>query len=134
MDTTNVLNSSQVAGHIAVHLLAYHNMIKVYHWQTRSYAQHKATDKLFNTMIELIDKFVEELQGSWGVRINLQDKTEIPLTNMSDSNFKEVLGTFKNWLSYEVPKYLRPEDTDLTNIRDEIIGAINQCLYLLSFH
>jgi len=35
------------------------NVIKIYHWKTRSYAQHKATDELYGRLNENIDKFIE---------------------------------------------------------------------------
>jgi hypothetical protein len=126
-------NSGYVAGNIAVTLLAYHNAIKIYHWQTLKYSRHKASDKLLNNMIEHIDQFVEILQGSWGVRVNLAQKIDIPISNMTDANAIETLNIFKGWLSTQLPAMLRQSDTDLLNKRDEMLSSINQVLYLFTF-
>lgn len=126
-------NNAYIAGNIAVTLLAYQNAIKIYHWQTPKYARHKASDKLFNTMLDKIDQFVEVLQGSWGLRINFAQKIDIPINNMTDANIVETLNIFKGWLSTNLPSMLRPTDTDLINIRDEMLSAINQSLYLFTF-
>ena len=40
--------------------------IKLYHWQTRSYARHKATDRFLETFEPLVDRFVEAAQGIVG--------------------------------------------------------------------
>jgi DNA-binding ferritin-like protein len=40
--------------------LTLHNQLKVYHWQTDSYAQHKALGDAYEAFDEYIDRFVEE--------------------------------------------------------------------------
>ena len=37
--------------------------IKLYHWKTKSYSQHKATDELHEKLSEQTDRFVEVLMG-----------------------------------------------------------------------
>jgi len=37
------------------------NTIKLYHWKTHSYAEHKATDELYSKLNEHIDSFVQRL-------------------------------------------------------------------------
>ena len=46
-------------------------MIKLYHWKTHSFSQHKATDELFTKLNDNIDKFVEVLLGKSGSRIKM---------------------------------------------------------------
>ena len=41
------------------------NMIKLYHWETRSYAQHEASDRLHESLSKHIDEFVEVLIGKY---------------------------------------------------------------------
>ena len=43
--------------------LTLHNQLKVYHWQTDSYAQHQAFGGAYNEFTDLIDTFVEEFMG-----------------------------------------------------------------------
>ena len=44
--------------------------VKMYHWHTDSYAQHKATDELYERLNKHIDTFVEVLLGKSESRIN----------------------------------------------------------------
>ena len=37
-----------------------------------------------------------------------------------------------NYLSNELPKGLKPVDTNLLNVRDEMIGALQKLKYLLT--
>lgn len=39
--------------------------IKLYHWTTESYANHKATDKVLENISDLIDSFVEKYMGAF---------------------------------------------------------------------
>lgn len=36
-------------------------MVKLYHWKTHSYATHKATDQLYDSLNDNVDKFIEVL-------------------------------------------------------------------------
>ena len=36
-------------------------MVKLFHWKTHSYATHKATDDLYDSLNDNIDKFIEFL-------------------------------------------------------------------------
>ena len=39
------------------------NTVKLYHWKTTSFSTHKATDELYGTLNEQLDKFVEVMLG-----------------------------------------------------------------------
>ena len=108
------------------------NTVKLYHWNTHSYAQHKATDELHGRLSGHIDKFVEVLLGKKEDRIkNLNDK--IPLINTKHtSTFRDQIYQYREYLINMDKCFDTTRDTDLLNIRDEILGDINQFLYLLS--
>ena len=40
-------------------LLEFSAQVKLYHWQTKVYARHVASDKLFGEINSLIDQFVD---------------------------------------------------------------------------
>ncbi len=44
-------------------MLTIRNQIKLYHWQTKSFARHKATDDLTAALDLAIDNFVEVYMG-----------------------------------------------------------------------
>jgi|LauGreDrversion4_2_1035121.scaffolds.fasta_scaffold58030_2 hypothetical protein len=108
------------------------NNIKLYHWNTHSFAQHKATDELHDRLSGHVDKFVEVLLGKNESRIrHLQ--TKIPLINNKGTySFKEQVYQYREYF-INMNKCLDSQrDSDLLNIRDEILGDINQFLYLLT--
>lgn len=50
------------------------NMVKLYHWKTHSFAQHKATDDLYSKLNDHMDRFVEVLLGKDASRIKMLEK------------------------------------------------------------
>lgn len=111
-------------------------MIKLYHWKTHSYATHKATDKLYAKLNEDMDSFIEILLGKTSVRIDLTGKKNIRLIDLtSPEALKREIEGFKGYLvSLNSNKALKTmSNTDLLNIRDTILGDMNQFLYLLTF-
>ena len=111
-------------------------MVKLFHWKTHSYATHKATDELYSKLNEDIDKFIEILLGKTGSRIDLMGQKSIPLIDLnSQEQLKSKIESFKSYLvGLTNNKGLSSmTNTDLLNIRDEILGDMNQFLYLLTF-
>jgi DNA-binding ferritin-like protein len=112
------------------------NTVKLYHWKTHSFATHKATDELYGQLNETIDKFVEILLGKFGDRVNLTKVKSIPLNDFStQEQFIKKVMQYKEFLvSLDTnPTMKSMSNTDLYNIRDEMLGHFNQLLYLLTF-
>jgi hypothetical protein len=125
--------TSKQIGEIAMILLSFRDQLKLYHWTTKSYSRHKASDKLVNVMTDQIDRFMETLQGSRNNRILLTSKSaKIKFVNQKDENAIELLEEFKIWLLNGLSKILKPTDTDLYSIRDEMLSIVNQTIYLFS--
>lgn len=111
------------------------NNTKLYHWTTTSFARHKASDKLFEKVTELSDQFMETYMGKYG-RPKVHEKPAHKLT-LKPLTDKTVVDYFKSCILYlEAPfiKPLSPEDTDLINLRDEILGCLKQTLYLFTLN
>ena len=121
---------------ITVYFLEMLMMVKLFHWKTHSFATHKATDELYDSLNEHIDHFIEVLLGKTGSRINLTQKKSISLVDLtSQASLKARIEQFKKYLvSLNTNKAVTAmTDTDLLNIRDEILGDLNKFLYLLTF-
>lgn len=115
-------------------MMTLRDQVKVYHWQTESYARHKATDDLAGSLDESIDKFVETYMGKYG-RPKFTARTgTIRVQNFHDKNAPALLREAVAWLTHKLPKHLKSTDTDLLNIRDEIVGELNKTLYLFTQH
>jgi len=119
--------------HIVRVFLEMLNMIKLYHWKTKSYSQHKATDELYAKMQEHVDQFVEVLLGKDQSRIQMMEKRIDLLDMNSKEEFKKRLLTYRKFLTDMNIYFDESQDSDLLNIRDEVLADLNQFLYLFSF-
>ena len=111
-------------------------MVKLFHWKTYSYATHKATDQLYDSLNDNMDKFIEVLLGKTGSRIDLMNNKTISLIDLnSQESLKLKIMSLKNYLvGLDNNKALSTmSNSDLFNIRDEILGDLNKFLYLLTF-
>lgn len=109
--------------------------IKLYHWKTTSFAQHKATDELHEKLSEHIDKFVEILIGKLPTtRDRVQYRGDsIPIYDFQNKqDFIKKLEQYNVTLQNFSNRFDSKIDSDLLNIRDEMLGDINQTLYLFS--
>ena len=135
-------SSSGCANELIRYFLELLNTIKIYHWSTLSYPTHKATDELHTKLSELVDSFIEIYIGHCsrirgrGIpvfqfkhsRRGKGSSTSIPLITSLDAFCKfldENIGNL-NGLTKKLDGY-----TDLVNIRDEMVAALAQTLYLL---
>lgn len=117
------------APNVLVQLLTLQNQMKLYHWQTKSYARHKAADKFVTKAIDMIDRIIETYQGKYG-RIKLEDKKKVKLDNISDNEIIEFLEKMRDFMYSDFSELLNASNTDLFNLRDEMIESINNTLYL----
>jgi len=111
-------------------------MVKLFHWKTHSYATHKATDQLYDSLNDNMDKFIEVLLGKTGSRIDLMGKKSISLIDLnSQESLKSKIMSLKSYLvGLDNNKALSTmSNSDLFNIRDEILADLNKFLYLLTF-
>ncbi len=114
---------------------AMRDQIKLYHWQTRVYARHKATDEVLEKLDEHIDQFVEVYIGKYGRPKMTGTSATIKVNNLSE---KSIIGFIKKCIQMllgDCMKGLKEDkDTDLFNIRDEMLADLNQLLYLFTLH
>ena len=113
------------------------NTVKLYHWKTSSYAQHKATDDLYSDLNDSIDTFVEIMLGkNGGSRVDLTGTKSLPLMDYTDiSDFKREVEKYKVFLSgmSNDAALNISTNSDLMNTRDELLAHLNQFTYLLTF-
>ena len=107
--------------------------IKLYHWQTTLYSRHKATCELFASIIDLTDNFVETYIGRY-TRPHFEEDFQINVSQISDEEARNMIQQYILFLKKEVPKQLKQHDTDLLNIRDELLSSLNKTLYLFTLN
>lgn len=106
--------------------------LKVLHWQTKGYARHKAFGDTYSDLDDLIDEFVEVCMGKHG-RFVLQEQSKtIMIENLTDINIVEFIQSTKSGLIGLSSDLSAENDTDLLNIRDEMLAKINKLAYLLT--
>jgi hypothetical protein len=121
-----------MSAEISYVFLTLRTQIKIYHWQTLSYARHIASNDLLAKLDTNLDQFVEVFIGKYG-RPKFGGKTaNIHLNNFHDKDAPELIRNAIHWLENNLSKKLKKTDTDLLNIRDTIVADLNQVLYLFT--
>jgi hypothetical protein len=133
---SNIGKNTSFQKEITVVFLEMILMIKLFHWKTTSYATHKATDELYAKLNANMDNFIEVLLGKTGSRVDLMSNRTIKLIDLSSPDaLKREIESFKHYLVHLNDNKVLNQmtNTDLFNIRDTILGDLNQFLYLLTF-
>lgn len=112
--------------------LTLQNQLRIYHWQTKSFAEHTAFGSTYSELDSLIDDFMEIYIGK-NERPVAKDKFNISLMNLEENKVR-VIDAYIDVLSQDLPQALEERDTDLLNIRDEMTGLLNKLKYLLTLN
>ena len=111
--------------------LGLQSQLKIMHWQTKGYARHKALDDTLSEFSDLVDTFVEEAMGKYG-RFVLDDESKtIKLANLSELDPKAMVKTVCEALNQFTDEF-DSTDTNLLNVRDEMLGLFHKLNYLLT--
>ena len=109
--------------------------IKLYHWQTHSYSRHKATDEVITALDTAIDEFVETYMGKYGRPKMSGPTATIRVSNLSEKSIVKFIQSAIAYLQGPLIAGLTDKkDTDLLNLRDEMLGDLNKLLYLFTLH
>jgi hypothetical protein len=112
--------------------LGIESQLKVLHWQTGSYAKHKAFGKIFGSFSDLVDSFIEIYMGKYG-KIALDGPEDaIQLSNIGEIIVEEFIDTVIEYLISFSDQLDDRKDSDLLNLRDEMIAEFNKLRYLLT--
>ena len=106
--------------------------VKLYHWTTDSYSNHKATDKLLDNLSDLIDSFVEKYMGAFS-RPVMKSGSSIPIQNMTNTKYVKLLKQAQDYLRGDLEKVIA-KNSELMNIRDEMIAELDQGLYFATLN
>lgn len=110
-------------------LVQFQQQIRIFHWQTDSYSQHKAFGKTYENLDDLIDSFIETYMGIYG-RSKPITTFQLTLKPLSPESLEQSIQDFSFYLKNMTKEI--PDDSDLLNIRDSILGEVNHLVYLLS--
>lgn len=108
--------------------------IKVYHWQTNQFARHKATDDVLDALDTSIDTYVEVYMGKYGRPKITGSTNTVKIQNMADKTAAKFIKICIAYLQGPLVKRLKPTDSDLVNVRDEMLVELNKLLYLYTLN
>jgi Family of unknown function (DUF5856) len=91
------------------------------HLDTKSYAEHKALNAYYDGILDLTDSFTEKLFGRNG-------RLEIVIPEAKKQDAVTHLKGMQVIIESERDNY----PSDLQNIMDEMVGLVNETLYLLT--
>ena len=123
--STEVINGSIIT--FVNKLFESRQMAHVYHLKKESYAQHVALQGYYDGVLDLVDNFVEVYQGQY----TLLEGYDMILGEVKETDPIVYLEGVVNYVRAEKGKLIKPEDTHLLNIVDEIVALLYKTLYKL---
>ena len=102
--------------------------VHIFHLGTKSYAEHKALQKYYESVDALTDGLVESYQGKYGLLTNYKS-----YKNQSYKNKNQVLKYFTGLLSMIEEKRESVEDSYIQNQVDTVQELIYSTMYKLKF-
>jgi DNA-binding ferritin-like protein len=116
---------------IIVSLIQMEQQLRIFHWQTKSFARHTAFGAAYSSLGDLIDRFAEVCMGKHG-RFELEQSCTLDLLNIQEVRPDEFLNATAEMLMGITASFDSKRDSDLINIRDEMLAEINKLKYLLT--
>jgi DNA-binding ferritin-like protein len=107
---------------IIIMCLDFLNNLKLFHWNTKSYSQHMASDSLYEELTKSIDTLVESFLQQ---RIPIQSTITLCTNPMM---FMKKMKEFKLFMNeVDLPN-------ELLSLRDDIVVALDQFEYRLTLN
>lgn len=105
--------------------------MKHLHWQTTSYAQHNAFGFIYDSLNDHVDKFVEVCMGKHG-RPSFEGGYQLSGKDFGELDVENFIEKVCDFLISFSMIYDDKKDSDLLNIRDEMLADFNKLKYLLT--
>ena len=98
--------------------------LRLIHWNTTSYAEHKAIGKLYDGLADLTDTLAETYMGIYGRFGNIP---------CSHTDLQDAVSYVAEMADYiQSMRVDLPNDTQLQNIVDEIAATVDRTNYMLT--
>lgn len=109
--------------------LQFQTYLRLYHWNTSSYARHVASGALYEKLDPLIDAFIETMQGQLKKGRIEYKPFKLSGKKLTDREILSLLRQFAKFLNG-----MKLSSTDLQNLRDEMLTEVQRTGYLFSLH
>ena len=122
-------HNNPIVGQFVSTLMASRTQAHIFHLQTPSYAAHKALNKYYDKIVDLIDGLVESYQGKYGI---ITGYGNIALQEYQSC--EAIIMFFETLCMYvEKSRGMVAQDSYLQNQIDEIVALIKSTIYKLRF-
>ena len=129
---TESVESTTDRGSFLLELLYVRDQAHIFHWQTSSYAQHKALGKFYGDYLDLVDCVAEQVFGKMG-KFFMGGTGTITLVDYSSQAIESYLSQseviFRDKMQLVVPV---EGNEEIYNTVEEILSLVNKLRYLLS--
>ena len=116
---------------LVLKLVQIQSQFRFLHWQTFGDAKHRAYGGIYDSLGDLIDKFTEAMMGKYG-RVEFEAEFSIMFQDIKSLSIQNFLDGITEFLVGMTDQLDSRYDTDLLNLRDEMLADINQLKYLLT--
>lgn len=112
-------------------LVQIQNQFKFLHWQTHGDAKHRSYGEIYDKLGDMIDDFAEIIMGKNG-RLEFEPEFSIMFQDIKSLNLQNFMDGITEFLVGMTDQLDSRYDTDLLNLRDEMLASINKLKYLLT--
>lgn len=112
-------------------LVQIQNQFKFLHWQTHGDAKHRSYGEIYDKLGDMIDDFAEIIMGKNG-RLEFEPEFSIMFQDIKSLNLQNFMDGITEFLVGMTDQLDSKYDTDLLNLRDEMLASINKLKYLLT--
>ena len=112
-------------------LIQIQTQFKFMHWQTMGDAKHRAYGEIYDSLGDLIDSFVESMMGKYG-RPEFESEFSIMFQDLKSLSVQNFIDGITEFLVSMTEQLDTKYDTDLLNLRDEMLASVNKLKYLLT--
>jgi hypothetical protein len=116
---------------IVLKLIQIQNQFRFLHWQTYGDAKHRSYGQIYDTLGDSIDSFVEAMMGKYG-RPNFPEEFVVAFQDIKSINLQNFIDGIVEFLVSMTDLLDSRYDTDLLNLRDEMLQQVNKLKYLLT--
>jgi DNA-binding ferritin-like protein len=111
-------------------LLQFQQQIRLFHWMTESFAEHKAFGEAYEALDDQIDELVESFIGKFGRET--PEEISLKLKPYGEKAIQQAFLAFRAFLASMTKEI--SGSTELLNMRDGILGEVDHLIYRLTFN
>lgn len=112
-------------------LMFFKNQLRINHWQTDIYSEHKITDDIMSTLNDTIDSMGEVTIGIFGKPIISKKQNE--LTDIKNSTSSDIINEICDQLNFLIIEYKKTDYECMVALLGELSINVSKYKYLLTF-